>query len=68
MRRILTLNEVAVLEGCSRRTVERQISLGLGPDLVQISQRRVGVREDDYSAWVERRRRPAPRSAREQAA
>jgi predicted DNA-binding transcriptional regulator AlpA len=61
LRRILSLTEVAGLEGCSRRTVERQINLGLGPDLVQISQRRVGVREDDYANWVERRRRPAPR-------
>lgn len=66
--RILSLTEVAALEGCSRRTVERQISIGLGPDLVQISQRRVGVHEADYAAWIERRRRPAPRSTPEKVA
>jgi predicted DNA-binding transcriptional regulator AlpA len=60
--RILSLTEVAALEGCSRRTVERAIGVGLGPSLVQISQRRVGVREEDYEAWVVRRRRPAPGS------
>ena len=58
--RTLSLTEIAALEGCSRRTVERAISLGIGPSLVQISKRRVGVREDDYEAWVNRRRRPAP--------
>jgi len=58
--RILSLTEVAARDGCSRRTVERRINVGEGPALIQISERRVGVREDDYEAWVVRRRRPAP--------
>ena len=58
--RILSLTKIAAREGSSRRTVERAISVGLGPSLVQISKRRIGVREDDYEAWVARRRRPAP--------
>jgi predicted DNA-binding transcriptional regulator AlpA len=62
LRRTLSLTEVAALEGCSRRTVERAISVGLGPSLVQISKRRIGVREDDYEEWVTRRRRPSPGS------
>jgi excisionase family DNA binding protein len=58
--RILSLNEVAARLGCSRRTVERAISLGEGPALTSISARRIGVSEPDFEAWVAGRRRPAP--------
>lgn len=60
--RVLTLFEVAERLGCSRRTVERAIERGEGPTLTQISDRRIGVAEPDYLAWIESRRRPAPGS------
>ena len=58
--RILTMSEVAARLGCSRRTVERAISLGEGPALIRVSARRIGVSEPDFEAWVAGRRRPAP--------
>jgi excisionase family DNA binding protein len=58
--RILSLAEVAERLGCSRRTIERAISIGEGPTLMQISMRRIGIAEHDYEAWIARRRRPAP--------
>lgn len=58
--RILSLTEVAERLGCSRRTIERAISIGEGPSLTQISQRRIGVAEPDLEQWIARRRRPAP--------
>ena len=58
--RILSLSEVAERLGCSRRTVEREIEKGDGPTLTKISERRIGVSEQDYQDWIARRRRPAP--------
>jgi predicted DNA-binding transcriptional regulator AlpA len=54
----LTLQRVADEEQRSLRTLQRQIRKGVGPRLVQLSERRVGVHEDDYREWVEARRRP----------
>ena len=58
--RILSLTEVAARLGCSRRTVERAISIGEGPTLTRISVGRIGVAEPDYEAWVASRRMPQP--------
>jgi predicted DNA-binding transcriptional regulator AlpA len=60
--RILNLNEFAARIGCSRRTIERAISRGEGPAITQVSERRIGVAEDDGDAWLSSRRRLPPGS------
>jgi predicted DNA-binding transcriptional regulator AlpA len=54
--KILSMKEIAELEGRSLRSVQRQNKAGEGPPLIQLSPRRIGVDEDDYRAWVEARR------------
>jgi predicted DNA-binding transcriptional regulator AlpA len=57
--RVLTLQEIAALEGVSFATLKRLIAVGLGPKTIQLSVRRVGVRVCDYRAWQEERLRAA---------
>ncbi len=57
MQRILSLTEIAALDGVCRRTIERAIEAGRGPVTTQVSLRRTGVTEADYAEWVRARRR-----------
>lgn len=57
---VLKLGEAAQRAGLSRRSLERVISVGLGPSLVRLSARRVGVLESDLALWLRSRRIPAP--------
>jgi predicted DNA-binding transcriptional regulator AlpA len=56
--RVLSKQEVARRLGCSERNVDRLITAGEGPPLIQISPRRVGVLTSDFDAWLAARRRP----------
>ena len=49
--RIFTLDEFAKLNRISTSTLERTIARGEGPKLVQLSLRRLGIRERDGAAW-----------------
>lgn len=60
---ILNLNMVAKRIGCSRRNIERLISVGEGPTVTRLSPRRIGVAETDLEQWLLSRRRPSPASA-----
>jgi predicted DNA-binding transcriptional regulator AlpA len=56
---ILTINEIAELDGTSVATIRRGIRAGRGPPIIQLSARRIGVRQSDYEAHCEARvRRP----------
>ena len=58
---ILSLKTIAKEEDRSVRTIQRQIAAGDGPRVIQLSERRIGVDEDDYRAWKEACRRPQVR-------
>jgi predicted DNA-binding transcriptional regulator AlpA len=49
--RVLTLKQFADLNSLGLRTVKRLIAEGKGPKVLQITDRRVGIREDDAAAW-----------------
>jgi predicted DNA-binding transcriptional regulator AlpA len=55
-----TKAQLAARAGISQRTLEREISLGRGPALIQVSERRVGIAREDGDAWLASRRKPAP--------
>jgi hypothetical protein len=56
---ILSIAEIAALEGVSIATKRREIRAGRGPPIIQLSPRRIGVRQSDYAAHCEARlRRP----------
>lgn len=57
---ILSLDEAARRAGVARRTVEREIELGRGPAIVEMSPRRRGIFDRDLETWLMARRRPAP--------
>ena len=50
---ILTVAEIAKLLGVSIATVRRGIRAGCGPRVVQLSRRRIGVRQSDFEAHLE---------------
>ena len=58
--RIISLNEAATRANLCRRSLDRLISVGEGPATIKISDRRKGVLESDFEAWVNSRRQPAP--------
>jgi hypothetical protein len=58
--RVLGLGVCAERADQSLRTLQRQIAEGKGPPIVEISQRRRGILESDFEAWLLARRRPAP--------
>ncbi len=62
--RVLSYNEAAAKAGIVRRTLERLISIGEGPAVIEISARRRGVLDSDLEAWLLKRRRPAPGETR----
>lgn len=54
--RIIDLTECARVAGVSLSTLRRRIDAGDGPPVIRMSPRRVGVRADDLSRWIEGRR------------
>ena len=57
---VYNYDEAAALAGFARRTLERLISLGKGPAVIDLSPRRRGILETDLQVWLDQRRRPAP--------
>jgi hypothetical protein len=57
--KVLTLREWATLNSLSFQTAKNLIKDGLGPQLIQLSARRVGVRVIDNLKWQEERLRGA---------
>ena len=57
---VLDYNEAARRAGIVRRTFERILAQGEGPAIVHISERRRGILESDFEAWLMTRRRPPP--------
>jgi predicted DNA-binding transcriptional regulator AlpA len=55
---VLSLDQAAYRAGIVRRTLERMLAEGTGPEKVQISKRRVGILEADLERWLTSRRRP----------
>jgi hypothetical protein len=60
---VLSFDQAAKKAGLVRRTLERLLAQGEGPAVIFISQRRRGILEDDLTAWLLSRRRPAPGEA-----
>jgi predicted DNA-binding transcriptional regulator AlpA len=57
---VLSYNEAAAKAGVVRRTLERLISLGEGPAIIEISPRRRGIMDSDLEQWLNARRRVPP--------
>ena len=55
--RVLTLKQWAALNAMSLRTAARLIRAGDGPPIIQLTSRRVGVRESDAAKWQAERMR-----------
>ena len=49
--RVLTLDQFCHLNSIGRNTGKRLIANGDGPAIVQLSPRRIGIRESDAAAW-----------------
>jgi predicted DNA-binding transcriptional regulator AlpA len=49
--RVLTLAQWYTLNGFSRATAQRLIARGKGPRLIQLSERRIGIRLCDHREW-----------------
>ena len=63
--KVLSYNEAAAKAGIVRRTLERLISVGGGPAVVNLSPRRRGILDVDLEAWLLKCRRPVPGEAAE---
>jgi predicted DNA-binding transcriptional regulator AlpA len=57
--KVLSLREAAALNGISWMTLKRLIKAGDGPQIIQISPKRVGVRIIDNAKWQAKRLRSA---------
>jgi predicted DNA-binding transcriptional regulator AlpA len=57
--RVLTFAEWCAVNGFSVATGHRLIKAGNGPPVIQLSPRRLGVRESDNAAWQQSRVRKA---------
>jgi predicted DNA-binding transcriptional regulator AlpA len=55
--RCLTFNEWCTLAGIGQRTGRRLIKAGSGPPVVQLSDRRIGIRVGAHRAWLKSRER-----------
>jgi predicted DNA-binding transcriptional regulator AlpA len=60
---IYNLKLAAARCGLSLRQLQRLLSVGEGPAVIQLSARRVGIAESDLEAWLTSRRRPVPARA-----
>jgi predicted DNA-binding transcriptional regulator AlpA len=56
--RVLTIQEWAALTGFSLATAKRLLRDGDGPAVVQLSERRIGIRTIDHTRWLAERMRP----------
>lgn len=61
--RVRSLREFAKLNNLSLSSLRRAIRNGTGPAVVELSPRRLGVRDDDGAAWQESRRRQSVEAA-----
>jgi hypothetical protein len=59
---VLSRREAARRAQQSLRSLERQIAVGEGPPIIRLSQRRIGIAEEDLEAWLASRRRVPPGS------
>jgi excisionase family DNA binding protein len=57
---IRLIREAAQKLGVSIRTLQRWISVGEGPAVVELGSRRKGILDDDLEGWVLSRRRAPP--------
>jgi predicted DNA-binding transcriptional regulator AlpA len=55
--RVITLKQAADCTGLSVVTLRRLIDRGDGPSVVQLSPRRVGIRESRLITWLKERER-----------
>jgi predicted DNA-binding transcriptional regulator AlpA len=55
--RVHSLSEFAAIVGISLPTLRRLIASGTGPQITQLSARRVGVRDSHGQEWLEARAR-----------
>jgi predicted DNA-binding transcriptional regulator AlpA len=49
--RVLTLHQWCKINSLGHNTAKRLIANGDGPAIVQLSPRRIGIRESDAAAW-----------------
>ena len=54
---ILNMKLAAAHCGLSERQLQRLISVGIGPAVIQLSARRIGIAERDLESWLAGRRR-----------
>lgn len=57
--RIVRLPETCIITGISRGSIYRLMALGKFPKQVKLSERAVGWRESDLTAWLESRQEAA---------
>jgi predicted DNA-binding transcriptional regulator AlpA len=53
--RVFSFNQFCQQCGFSPRTGRRLIESGDGPKITRLSDRRIGVREDHYQEWLDKR-------------
>jgi predicted DNA-binding transcriptional regulator AlpA len=53
--RVFSINKFCELSGFSPRTGHRLIKSGDGPKITRLSDRRIGIREDHYQEWLDKR-------------
>jgi predicted DNA-binding transcriptional regulator AlpA len=53
--RVLTFRQWCAVNGFSVTTGQRLVKAGKGPRILQLSARRLGIRESDNRAWQEAR-------------
>jgi predicted DNA-binding transcriptional regulator AlpA len=53
LNRVQTIDDWCKRIGVSRATGRRLLSMGKGPRITRLSERRIGIRESDYLAWLD---------------
>jgi hypothetical protein len=53
--RVFSFNKFCELSGFSPRTGRRLLVSGDGPKVTKLSDRRIGIREDHYREWLDKR-------------
>jgi predicted DNA-binding transcriptional regulator AlpA len=66
--RLITKREAARRATLSLRSLERRLAEGIGPAIIRIGPRRVGIDEGDFEAWLASLRSPAPGEPADKAA
>jgi predicted DNA-binding transcriptional regulator AlpA len=56
--KVLSFRSWCEIVGISESTGRRLIAAGDGPEIVKLSQRRIGVRLSDHVRWLDSRARP----------